>query len=120
MITIRMNSKRLKLTVEGHALPEESSEYKQICSAASALAQSLAYCVSIYNGGKGTLKSFEYKDEPGDLLIRAWPEPWAELGIRQRFENYADGLELLAKSHPQSVTFIRDGEQILPEEENHE
>ena len=27
MITIRMNTARLKLTVEGHAQPEESMEY---------------------------------------------------------------------------------------------
>ena len=112
MITITMNSKRLKLTVEGHAQPEESTEYREICAAVSALSQALIYTINQYNDGEGTMKSFEYRPEPGDLMIRVWPESWAEREIRHRFDIYADGLQLLAESHPQSITFIRDGERI--------
>ena len=46
MITITMNSKRLKLTVTGHAMPEESPQYKEICAAVSAMAQSMMYAIS--------------------------------------------------------------------------
>ena len=117
MITIRMNTARLKLTVEGHAQPEESMEYNQICAAVSALAQSLAYSISKYNDGEGTMKSFEYRPEPGNLLIRVYPEVWAERALTTRFRIIGDGIELLAKSHPRSVKFIRDEELILPEKE---
>lgn len=117
MITINMNTARFRVTVEGHAMPEESADYSQICAAVSALAQSLAWSISKYNNGEGAMKSFEYRPEPGNMLIRVWPEYWAERAFRNRFKNYGDGFELLAKSHPQSVTFIWDGERILPEKE---
>ena len=115
MIEITMNTARFKLTVKGHAQPEESPDYKEICAAASALAQALAYSISKFPGD--AMKAFEYRPEPGDMLIRAYPEEWAELGTRNRMKAYADGLELLARSHPQSVSMIRDGEKIIPEEE---
>ena len=118
MINITMNSKRLKLTVTGHAMPEETPDYREVCAAASALAQSLMYSISLYNNGEGTMKSTEYRDQPGDLMIRIWPETWAEREIRHIFNIYADGLQLLAESHPYSVTFIRDGELITAKEEN--
>ena len=120
MIRINMNTARLKLTVEGHAMQEEGPEYQQICAAASALAQSLAWSVNKYNEGEGTMKSFEYRPETGNLLIRVWPEHWAEAVFKRKFKDYADGFELLAKSHPQSVEFIWDGERILPEKEETE
>ena len=118
MITITMNTTKLKLTVEGHATPEESEQYKEICAAASALTQSLAYTVSRYNGGDGTMKSFEYRPDPGNLLLRVYAETWAEREFRHRFEIYGDGLQMLAEGHPQSVRFIRDGERIIPKEES--
>ena len=115
MIEITMNTARFKLTVKGHAEPGESDQYKEICAAASALAQALAYSISKFPGD--AMKSFEYRPEPGDLLIRAYPEDWAELGTKNRFKAYAEGLELLALSHPQSITMILDGEKIIPEKE---
>ena len=117
MIEISMNTARFKLTVKGHAMPEETERYKEICAAASALAQALAWSISKGNTEHESLKSFEYRDDPGDLLIRAWPEEWAEIAIRNKFKNYGDGLELLAKSHPQSVSMIWDGERVLPGKE---
>lgn len=115
MITITMNTERLKITVTGHATAEESEQYKEICSAAAALAQALMYSISKFPSD--ALKAADYRNDPGDLLIRIFPEDWARLGVRNRFKAYGDGLELLAKSHPQSVTMIRDGERILPEKE---
>jgi len=117
MITITMNSKRLKLTAEGHALAEESADHKEICNCVGALAQGLIYTVSRYNDGKGTMKSIEYRNEPGDLMIKVYPETWAEREIRHRFEIYADGLQMMAEAHPECVTFIRDGERIQAKEE---
>lgn len=117
MITITMNTKKLQLTVEGHAQPEESSEFRQICAAASALAQGLAYSVARMTGEEDgqSYRAFEYKNDPGDLKLRIFPEVWPAGEIRQRFLNYSDGMECLAKSHPQSVRMIRDGALILPE-----
>lgn len=122
MIMITMNTKRLKLEVTGHAMPEEGDEFREICAAASALAQGLMYSIINYNDGEGTMKSIQYRDEPGDLRIKVFPETWAERAFRQRFDIYGDGLQLLAESHPQSVTFIRDGERIIAtkEEQTHE
>ena len=120
MITITMNTARLKLTVEGHAIPAEDQEeldYLRICSAASALSQSLAYAITKYNDGEGTMKSFNYRPDPGNLLIRVFPETWAEREFRHIFEIYSRGFQLLAESHPQSVTFIKDGERIIAKEE---
>lgn len=118
MITITMNTTKLKLTVDGHAMPDESKQYKEICAAASALTQSLAYTVIRYNDGDGAMKSFEYRPDPGNLLLRVYAEPWAEREFRHRFEIYGDGLQMLAESHPYSVQFIRDGERIIPKEES--
>ena len=115
MIEINVNTARFKLTVKGHATQEESSQYREICAAASALAQALMYSISKIPGD--AMKSVEYRPDVGDLLIRVYPEEWAELGAKNRFKTYADGMELLARSHPYSVTMIRDGERILPEKE---
>lgn len=117
MIEINMNTARFKLTVKGHATAEESEQYKEICASASALAQSLLYSISKFNTDeKQALKSLEYRRDFGDMMVRAWPEEWAEHSIRKRFQIYGDGLELLAKSHPVSVHMIWDGEEIIPEE----
>ena len=124
MITITMNTARLKLKVEGHAMPAEDQnelDYIRICSAASALAQGLAYAISTYNGGKGAMKAFDYRPKSGDLLIKVFPETWAEREIRHMFEIYGKGFQLLAESHPQSVTYIKDGERIIAKgDEGHE
>ena len=120
MITITMNTARLKLTIEGHALPEEDKnelDFIRICSAASALAQSLAYAISQYNDGQGAMKAFDYRPKSGDLLIRVFPETWAEREFRHMFEIYGKGFQLMAESHPQSVTYIKDGERIIAKEE---
>ena len=120
MITIRMNTNRLKMTVEGHALPEESGQWREICAGCSALTQSLMYAAAKYTGedpDAEEMKYATYKDEPGKMLIKIYAEPEAEDGIRNIFKIYADGLELLAESHPQSVTFIRDERRIQAKEE---
>lgn len=117
MITIRMNTAKLKLTIDGHATPAESGEWKEICAATSALAQALMYSLTKYNDGKDTMKSVEYRPEAGNMMIRVFPETWAERGLRNIFKVYGDGLQLLAESHPQSVEMIRDEERIITKEE---
>jgi uncharacterized protein YsxB (DUF464 family) len=118
MIRIEMNTARLKLTVKGHAQPTEGEQYREACSAASALAQGLMYTISLYNGGQGATKAIDYKNDPGDLFIKIFPEPWAERELQHRFRIYGDGMQLLAESHPQFIEMIRDGERILPEKED--
>lgn len=117
MIQIRMDTKRTKLTVKGHAMPKESDGYAEICNAVGALAQSLMYSITLYGDANKGIKSIQYRDDPGDLLLLVIPEEWAKLVIRQRFKIYGDGMELMAKSHPQCVEMIRDGRKILPEED---
>ena len=116
MITIRMQTSKYKLTVEGHALPEESEQYREICAATSALAQSLAWTIS--KGKRFGAKAIEYRPDPGNLMLRVFPEMWENTAYSNAFRVIGDGFELLAKSHPQSVTFIWDGERILPDKED--
>lgn len=117
MIDITMNTARLKLIIKGHATAEESQQYREICAAASALAQSMVYSISKMDNAEGALRSIQYRDDPGDLFVLIMPEQWAENMIKNRFRNFGDGLELLAKSHPQSVSMIWDGGKILPDKE---
>ena len=112
MITIEVNTSRYKVTVQGHATAEENEDYRAICAGVSTLAQALAYAIGKIGGDKSALKKMDYRPERGNTLIRVWPEAWAELGIRGIFRCYADGFELLAKSHPESVRMIWDGEEI--------
>ena len=118
MIEIRMESKRLKLSIKGHATAEESEQYREICAAASGLAQSLMYSISKYDDVQKAVKTIQYRPDPGDLFLMVIPESWADMVLKQRFKVYGDGLELLAKSHPYSVSMIRDGKKILPDEED--
>jgi len=115
MIRINLNSARTKLTIEGHAQPEESAQYKEICAAASALVQALAYSITKFNHEGDALELFKFDDTPGNVLLKVKASEWSERAITRRFNEYGDGFELLALSHPYSVEMIWDGEKILPE-----
>ena len=116
MIKITMNTKRHKLTVKGHAMPDEGDQYREICSASGALAQALAFALTRAEEGR-LLKSFDYRPDRGDLLILAIPEEKQDEKIEQIFTLYGYGMELLAKSHPCSVQMIWDGEKVIPDKE---
>lgn len=116
MIEIRMETKRLKLTVKGHAMPAETEAYKEICSAVSALAQSMVYAVTKYKDG-AVLDEMQYRPDTGDLMVHMRAEEGFEKQMQQIWELYGYGMELLAQSHPMSVTMIWDGARVLPEEE---
>lgn len=116
MISIEMNTKRLKLTIRGHAQPEEMEKYKECCSSASAIAQSMVYAVSRYNDG-AALEKFDYRNEPGDFMVKLLPAEKEEKALQMIMTLYGYGLELLAKSHPQSVRMIWDGARIIPDKE---
>lgn len=119
MIEINVNTARYKVTVKGHAMPEESADYQQICAAASALAQSMMYCLTkLEEDGKDAYKSVEYRHDPGDIYIRVYPEGWAEASAKRKIRDYADGMELLAMSHPESIHMIWDGEEITMSKED--
>ena len=112
MIEIMVNTARFRVAVKGHATPEESAQYREICSAVSALAQGMMFSLNRVNDEGGAYKSVEYRPDPGDLMIRVYPEHWAEREARRRIDIYADGMELLAMAHSESVHMIRDGEEI--------
>ncbi|MCR5566197.1 MAG: ribosomal-processing cysteine protease Prp [Clostridiales bacterium] len=118
MIEITMNTSRLKLQIKGHATAEENADYSAICTAVSALAQGLVYCISKMDHAEGALRSLQYRDDPGDYYLLVIPEQWAEMMIKRRFRNYGDGLEMMAKAHPESVTMVWDAEKILPDKED--
>ena len=111
-----MDTKKLKLTVEGHATPEESPQHSEICSAASALAQAMVYAMSRHRDG-ALLKEMDYRPVPGDLLARIYAEDGQEERAREVFTLFGYGMELLAKSHGCSVEMVWDGRKILPDEE---
>ena len=117
MIEINLNTASFKLTVTGHAEPDESDSYQQICAATSAIVQALAYSITKFNHEGDAMQSFKFQDEPGNVLLKVVPEEWAENSIRRRFYEYGDGLELLALSHSCSVQMIWDGEKILQAKE---
>ena len=116
MITIDINTGKFRVAVTGHAMPEETDEYREVCAGISAMAQGLMYCMTKYESDHDALVSVNYRSDPGDLLIEVTPNTWAESAMRKRIRNYADGLELLAMEHPESVTMIIDGETVKPME----
>lgn len=116
MIEINLNTARFKLTVKGHAQPEEHSEYQAICSGVSAIVQGMVYCIGKYDEEWGALKALEYRPEPGDVMVRPWPLTFAESAMRHKMNNFGDALELMAMAHPEAIHMIRDGEEIQPEE----
>ena len=118
MIRITINTARYKITVEGHALAEEHPDHSAICTGVSAIVQGLVYSISKFNSRETALKTFKYRDEPGNMLLKIVPEQWAELSLTKRFNYYGDGLELMARSHPESIEMIWDGERILPDKED--
>ena len=118
MIEITMNTSRMKLQIKGHAKAEENEDHSAICTGVSAIAQALVYCVSKMDHAEGALRSIQYRDDPGDYFLLIIPEQWAETMIRRRFRNFGDGLEMMAKCHPESVSMIWDGEKILPDKED--
>lgn len=116
MIEINMNTARQKLTVKGHATPEESEQFSEICSASGALAQAMVYAATRAVEG-AAVKELDYKPERGDLMVKIYPEAGYEKTVQEIFRLYGYGMELLAKSHPCSVTMIFDGEKIIPDKE---
>ena len=116
MIRIKMDTNHLKLTVQGHAMPDESAAYKEICSATSALAQAMVYAVTRYKDG-ATLNDLKYRPDTGDLMVHMFAEEGFEEQMRRIWEVYGYGMELLAQSHPQCVEMIWDGAKVLPNEE---
>lgn len=112
MIEINVNTARFKVTIKGHAMPEENARYLEICNSVSSLAQGLAYALTKYEKEHEPFKRVEWRGEPGNTLLRVWPEEWAERMARGYVNIYADGMELLALSYPECVHMIRDGEEI--------
>ncbi len=124
MIRINLDTKHFTLTIEGHARQEEGGEFNAVCTAVSAIAQGVAYCVTKENTEKDILEGMDYRPEPGDFLIRLLPTEWARVKVRKILNIYGDGLEMLAMSHPEFIRMERDGAIILapeiPEETSEE
>ena len=112
MIHINMSVERFTLVVKGHAEPNESEQYREICAGASMLAQGMMASITKFQKEHNGIRRILYRGDPGDMILTVEPEPWAEATIRKRMRAYADGMELLALAHPGSVHMIRDGEEI--------
>ena len=120
MIEITVSTKDFLVMVKGHAQPEESELYKETCSAASMLVQGLAHSLAKFESSQSAIMQFDYKGDPGDMVLHVIPEKWAEAATRKRMKAYADGMELLALSNPESVRMTMDGEPVNPEEGENE
>lgn len=116
MIHINMSVERFTLVVKGHAEPEESEQYREICAGASMLAQGLMASIAKFQREQDGLRRILYRGDPGDFVMTVEPEPWAEATIRKRMRAYADGLELIAQSNPECVEMLWDGIPVKPEE----
>ena len=116
MININLSVEKFTVTITGHAQPDECEQYREVCAAASMLVQGLAHSITKFQGAQNGIQEIDYRDQPGDLLLRIKPDPWAEATVRKRMRAYGDGMELLALSEPQSVTMTWDGIPVKPEE----
>lgn len=116
MINITLSVDKFTLKVTGHATPDEGETYREVCAAASMLVQGLAHSITKFQAAQNGIQEIDYRDQPGDLLLRIKPDPWAEATVRKRMRAYGDGLELLALSDPQSVSMTWDGTPVEPEE----
>ena len=121
MIVINLSVEKFTLKIDGHAQPEESDRFREICAGASMLAQGLACSIVKFQREQNGIREIDYRDTPGDMLLRVKPDPWAEATVRKRMRAYGDGMELLALAEPQSVQMVWDGIPVKPEEgENNE
>ena len=120
MIEITLSTKDFTVIVKGHALPEETPLNKEICASASMLVQGLAHSLAKFEYSQNGILQFDYRGDPGDLMLHVIPAKWAEAATRKRMRTYADGMELLARSNPESVRMIWDGEPVKPEEGENE
>ena len=116
MIQINLSVENFTLKIDGHAQPEESERFREICAGASMLAQGLAHSIAKFQKQQDGIRHILYRGDPGDMVLAVEPEPWAEATVRKRMRAYADGMELLALSNPESVTMIWDGVPVKPEE----
>ena len=116
MIHINLSVEKFTVTITGHAQPDECEQYREVCAAASMLVQGLAYSITKFQDAQNGIQEIDYRNQPGDMLLRIKPDPWAEATVRKRMRAYGDGLELLAQSEPQSVSMTWDGTPVKPEE----
>ena len=116
MIKINLSVEKFMRKIDGHAQPEESERFREICAAASMLAQGLASSICKFQKAQNGIREIDYRDTPGDMQLRFQPDPWAEATVRKRMRAYGDGLELLALAEPQSVQMTWDGIPVKPEE----
>lgn len=115
MIEINLSVEKFTLKITGHAQPDESERYREICAGASMLAQGLASSICKFQKTQNGIQAIDYRDTPGDMLLKIRPDPWAEATVRKRMRAYGDGLELLALAEPQSVQMTWDGIPVEPE-----
>lgn len=116
MIHINMSVEKFTLVVKGHAEPNESEQYREICAGASMLAQGMMASITKFQKEHNGIRRILYRGDPGDMILTVEPEPWAEATIRKRMRAYADGMELLTLSNPECVEMLWDGIPVKPEE----
>ena len=116
MIEITLSTKDFLVMVKGHAQPKESEMYRETCSAASMLVQGMAHSIAKLENTQDAILQFDYRGDPGDMMMHIIPKDWAKAAVRKRMRIYADGMELLAMSNPESVKMIWDGKPVKPEE----
>ena len=104
MIAIRASIARLALKMDGHAnAPRNEQDHDLVCCAASILVQTLIRSCQLYPG-----ITVEGDAAMGKADIRLKYKPTAEEAAKHRYQMALDGLEMLAKTYPQSVWITYD------------
>lgn len=117
MIRIDLDDKHFTLRVTGHATAEEGKDHQLICNAVSVIAQGLAYSVTRLEKEREAITGLDYRPESGNLLLKIYPEQWAEAAVRKRMQIFGDALEMLAICESSYITMVWNGEEIKGQEE---
>ena len=70
MIIIDLSVEKFQLIIKGHAQPEETEDYFQVCAGASMLAQGLAHSIAKFQKQQDGIKRILYRGDPGDMVLK--------------------------------------------------
>ena len=98
MITITIDRERLSMEGHGHARAEKNAYgHDLVCAAVSTLMQ--AYCYA----GRRTGHIMEYMMEKGHYIAQVDPDTTAGPELRNIYEGYVAGLQMVAENYPEHV-----------------
>ena len=106
MIKVHYNRKHNSVTVEGHAYSGEAG-HDLVCASASILVYTLASFVENMKEAKQVSEPFLVIEE-GNAWIECDPRRDIKPPITLVFDSICAGFELLAKNHPDNISYERE------------